>query len=159
MYSYLVLKTIHILAAMVFLGTGAGSAWYRMRSDRSSDIRVIAWCQREIVRADWYFTVPAGLALPASAIGLVTVLELPWTTPWILWGIGGYVIAGLFWLPAVWLQIQMRRLADHALATGEPLPPVYHRHARMWTALGVPSFLSAMITVWVMVAKHVAVHG
>jgi len=153
------LKTIHILAAMVFLGTGLGSAWYRLRSDMSNDVRVIAWCQREIVLADWLFTVPAGIALPASAIGLVTMLGLPWDTPWILWGIGGYLLAGVFWLPAVWLQIAMRRLADEALANGTPLPPSYKRYARMWLALGVPSFLAAGVTVWVMVAKHIAVGG
>ena len=156
MYTYLLLKILHILAAMVFLGTGFGSAWYRLRSDRSNDIRVIAWCQREIVRADWYFTVPAGLLLPATAFGLISHLGLSWTTPWIMGGLLGYATAGLFWLPAVWLQIQMRRLADQALASGEPLPPIYHRYARIWAALGVPSFLAAIGTLWLMVAKHVA---
>lgn len=159
MHAYLVLKTVHILAAMVFLGTGFGSAWYRVRSDLSNDLHVIAWCQREIVRADWLFTVPAAIALPGSAIGLVSVMHMPWSTPWILWGIGGYVAAGVFWLPAVWLQIAMRRLADEALEKGTPLPPVYRRYARMWMALGVPSFLAAGGTVWIMVAKHVAVAG
>lgn len=159
MHAYLLLKTVHILAAMVFLGTGLGSAWYRLRSDLSGDLRVIAWCQREIVRADWLFTVPAGIALPASAIGLVGIMHLPWTTPWIMWGIGGYVVAGVFWLPAVWLQMAMRRLADEALAQGTPLPPEYRRYARIWAALGVPSFLAAGGTVWIMVAKHAAVAG
>lgn len=157
MYTYLVLKTVHILAAMVFLGTGLGSAWYRLRADFSDDTRVIAWCQREVVRADWYFTVPAGLLLPLSALGLVLTMRLSWTTPWILWGIGGYVIAGVCWLPAVWLQIAMRRLAEEALARGEPVPAEFHRYARWWMALGVPSFGAAIGTVWVMVAKHVAV--
>jgi len=153
---YLVLKTVHILSAMLFLGTGFGSAWYRFRADHSQDVRVIAWCQREIVRADWFFTVPAGLLLPATALGMIQYLQLPWQTTWIMGGLAGYSIAGVFWLPAVWLQIQMRRLADHALATETPLPPVYFRYARMWLWLGFPSFLSALGTLWFMVAKHAA---
>jgi uncharacterized membrane protein len=159
MYPYLILKTVHILAAVVFLGTGFGSAYYRFRADRSGDPRVVAWCQHEIVRADWWFTVPSGLSLPVTAMALVIYEGIPWRTPWILWGIAGYVTAGVFWLPAAWLQLEMRRLADAALSLGEPLPPRYHRCARIWAALGVPSFLAAMLTVWVMVAKHTAVGG
>jgi uncharacterized membrane protein len=156
---YLVLKTIHVLAAMIFLGTGAGSAWYRIRADRSDDIRVIVWCQREIVRADWYFTVPSAIALPATAIAMVEVAQMPWGTLWIIWGIAGYAIAGLFWLPAAWLQIAMRRLAEESLAKSAPLPTQYRIYAFIWAALGVPSFFAAILTVWVMVAKHMAKAG
>jgi len=117
-HPYLVLKTVHVLSALVFLGTGLGSAWYRLRADLSHDLRVIAWCQREVVLADWTFTIPAGVALPASAIALVIYEGIPWRTPWILWGVAGYLTAGVLWLPAAWLQIAMRRLALDALAKG-----------------------------------------
>jgi uncharacterized membrane protein len=156
MHLYSLLKTVHVLAAILFLGTGLGSAWYKFRADRSGDLRVIAWCQREIVLADWLFTVPAAVLLPATAVGLVAVVGYPWSTPWILWGLGGYALAGVCWLPAVWLQLRMRRLADEALQRGEPLPPAFHRAARSWALLGVPSFLAALATLWVMVARPMA---
>lgn len=156
MQLYVVLKTVHVLAAMVFLGTGFGSAWYRIRADASEDIDVIVWCQREIVRADWYFTVPSAVALPLTAIGMVHLAGLSWTTLWIMWGVMGYVLAGLLWLPAAWLQIAMRRMAEEARASGTPLPDDYRLAARVWTALGIPSFLAAIVTVWLMVSKHTA---
>jgi uncharacterized membrane protein len=154
---YLALKALHILSAMLFFGTGLGSAWYRLRADRSGDVRVIAWCQREIVLADWVFTVPSAVLLPASAVAMIEVLGVPWRTGWILWAFAGYSIAGLCWLPAAWLQILMRRLADDALASGAPLPPAFHRYARIWLVLGFPSFAAAMATLWLMVAKHAAI--
>lgn len=157
MYTYLVLKTVHILAAMVFLGLGAGSAWYRLRADFTDDAHVIAWVQKEIVKADWYFTVPAGVAMPLTGVGLIHALHLPWTTPWIVAGFLGYCVAGVCWLPAVWLQIEMRKLAEEARAKGTPVPALFHKYARYWAALGVPSFGASVVTVWVMVAKHVAV--
>ena len=154
---YLFLKAVHIVSAMVFFGTGLGSAWYRLRADRSGDLRVIAWCQREIVLADWLFTVPSAVLLPSTAVAMIVHAGIPWRTGWLLWAAFGYAVAGLFWLPAAWLQIRMRRLADDALAKGEALPAEFHRAARTWLLLGFPSFGATMLTIWLMVAKHVAV--
>jgi uncharacterized membrane protein len=153
---YFLLKALHIVSAMVFFGTGLGSAWYRLRADRSGDLRVIAWCQREIVLADWLFTVPSAVALPVSAVAMIVHTGTPWSTGWVLGAALGYSIAGLFWLPAAWLQIRMRALAATALAKNEPLPPEYHRAARIWLLLGFPSFGATMLTIWLMVAKHAA---
>jgi len=151
---YTVLKWIHVLSVVIFLGTGAGSAWYKFRADRSADVRVVAWCQREIVLADWLFTVPAGFVLPLSGIALVIQGGWSFELLWIQLGLGLFAAAGLTWLPAAFLQLRMRRLADEALAKGTELPEAFHRDRRIWTALGVPSFLAATVAVWVMVAKH-----
>jgi uncharacterized membrane protein len=150
----LVLKLIHVFTAFVFLGTGLGSAYYKLRADRSGELAVIAWAQREIVRADWIFTVPAGVLLPATGVWLTWLYGYKLTDSWILFGICGYVVAGIAWLPAAYLQIRMRRLADQALARQEPLPAAFHRAQRIWFLLGFPSFLAAIVTVWAMVAKH-----
>ncbi len=152
----LIVKWVHIVGAMLFIGTGFGSAWYKMRAHRSSDLRVIAWCDREIVRADWFFTVPSGVLMPVTGLWLAYLYRLPWTTPWILRGIVGYTIAGIFWLPAAALQLRMRRIVDACLASNEPLPAAYHRAQRQWMLLGGPSFAAAVYTLWVMVAKYAA---
>lgn len=151
-----VLKTLHVASAVVFLGTGLGSAWYRWRADRSADLRCIAWMQKEIVLADWLFTVPSGVALPVTGVAMAWTYGLPLGTPWIAAGIAGYLVAGVCWLPAAALQIRMRRLAAEALEADAALPAAYHRDARLWLALGVPSFLAAGLTIWFMVAKGAA---
>lgn len=151
----LFVKWLHILMGFVFLGTGAGSAWYKLRAWRSRDVRVVAWCDREIVRADWIFTVPSGVGAPATGLWLVYLYKLPlFGTTWVLWGIGGWMVAGIAWLPAAWLQIKMRRLAEAALAEGRTeLPDGYDRMQKAWALLGLPSFAAAVFVVWVMVAK------
>jgi len=149
----LLVKTLHVLSAIVFLGVGAGTAWVKLRADRSGDPRVVAWAQRHIVQADWIFTVPAGLAVPVTGAGLVMLYGLPWSTPWVAVGIFAFAGAGLTWLPAAWLQLRMRDDAEEALRSGQPLPPRFHRDRLTWILLGVPSFGLTVLAVWAMVAK------
>lgn len=153
---YTLLKLLHILSAMVFFGTGLGTAYFKFRADRSGDLRVIAWTAREVVQADWRFTVPSGILLPLSGGIIVQVVKFGWSSPWIWWALSGYALAGLCWLPAAWMQIRMRDLAEEALAKQTELSPKFHAYARWWTILGFPSFLAAMVVIWVMITKYAA---
>lgn len=149
----LAVKTLHILSAVLFLGAGLMSAYYKTRADRCGDLRVVAWYQKEIVRADWLFTVPTGVLLPLTGGWLVLKYELPWSTSWVQWGLGGYVVTTLLWAPAAWLQIRMRALASDALNLGIELSAEFHRMNRVWFLLGLPAFVVAIFTMWVMVTK------
>lgn len=149
-----ILKSLHVLGAVLFLGVGAASAWYKLQADRSDDPRIVAWGQHQIVRADALFTVPSALIMPITGLWMVHLMESPLTTPWIAFGLGGFAVAGVLWLPAVWLQLRMRDMADAALASGEPLPAAYWQAQRVWLALGAPAFALTLVIIWVMVTKH-----
>lgn len=146
-------KLLHVLAATFFFGGGLLIAWHKLRADRTGDPKIVAWAQREIVWADAVFTIPAGILLPITGVWLVATYHLPWTTGWVPWGIGTYVVTGLLWLPAAFLQVRMRKLADAAAAAGTPLPAAFHRANRWWFALGVPAFGLSVLAIWMMVSK------
>ena len=57
------------------------------------------------------------------------------------------------WLPVVWLQIRMGRMALAAHAAGAPLPAQYWRYARRWELLGYPAFIAMLAVYWLMVHK------
>jgi uncharacterized membrane protein len=78
---------------------------------------------------------------------------MPWTTPWIAWSFALYLLAGLCWLPVVWLQIRMRDLASDAAAASAPLPAQFWRLRRIWVALGVPALLAFLAIFYLMIAK------
>jgi uncharacterized membrane protein len=148
------LKTLHVLAATVFFGTGLGTAWVKVMADRTGDVRVIAWAHRHLVQADVIFTIPAGVLAPVTGLGLIWAYEWPFIPDFAWGGLVGWAIAGACWLPAWRLQYRMRDLAVAAAETGTPLPPAFHRASRWWMGLGFPSFAAAMITFWIMVAHH-----
>lgn len=147
----LALKVVHILGVVLFLGAGMGTAFTKVWADRSGNVVVIAWAHGYICVADRVFTFPSAFIVPIS--GLMLARAWGFTQPWVLAGIGGFIVTGLLWLPAFWLQLRMRDLSREAAATGGPLPPEFHRATRIWLALGFPAFLIALTTLWVMVTK------
>lgn len=153
MDGYLALKWLHILSAMVLFGTGLGSAFYKFMTDRSGDPAAIATVNRLVVLADWWFTTPTIVIQPITGVAMALWIGFPLTTPWLVISMGLYLLAGACWLPVVWLQMRMRDLALQAAREASPLPPLYHRYARIWFWLGVPAFLAMVAVVGLMVFK------
>lgn len=153
--SYTTLKTLHILSMVLLFGTGLGSAFYKWMADRSGNVQHIAITNRHVVLADWIFTTPTVILQPLTGLWMVHLAEMPLSTPWIAASLALYVLAGACWLPVVWLQIRMQRLAQTAATRQLPLPPDYGHLARWWFWLGVPAFTAMVLVVAMMVSKHV----
>ena len=85
---------------------------------------------------------------------MVYLLGLPWSTPWVLASFFLYALAGVCWLPVVWLQIRMQKISENAVAHAAPLPEIYWHLARRWFWLGIPAFTAMVLVVALMVFKH-----
>lgn len=153
--SYELIKSAHILSAFILLGTGLGSAFYKFMADRSNDLAVIATTNRHVVLADWMFTTPTVFLQPLTGFWLAREAGYSLTAGWLALALVLFVVAGLCWLPVVWLQIRMRNDAMAALRGAGRLPDRYWRDAKRWFWLGVPAFTSMVIVVWLMVTKPV----
>jgi uncharacterized membrane protein len=153
--SYLTLKTLHILSMVLLFGTGLGSAYYKWMADRSRQLAHIAVTNRHVVLADWCFTTPTVIFQPISGVAMASLADIPLSTPWVAISLGLYCLAGICWLPVVWLQIRMQKLAEAALALESPLPETYWQMARWWFWLGVPAFTAMVAVVALMVFKHI----
>jgi uncharacterized membrane protein len=151
--SYAILKTLHILSATLLFGTGLGTAFYMFCANRSGDVRAIVVVSRYVVLADWIFTTPSVIFQPISGYYLVVLVGVPLTATWVWASIALYVLAGICWLPVVWLQIRMRDLALEANAKGQDLPALFWRYERIWTLLGIPAFTAVVGVFFLMVLK------
>ena len=151
--SYEILKWIHLISATLLFGTGLGSAFYKWCADRSGNLQAIAHTNRIVVIADWAFTTPTVIIQPLSGIGLAYVIGFSLSEPWIIAAFVFYFIAGVCWSPVVWLQIQMRNLANRAVDQGTDLGSTYHHYQRLWLRLGFPAFTSMVIIYYLMIAK------
>ena len=151
--SYLLLKYIHVLSSTLLFGTGLGTAFHGFLAFRTRDARVVAAVGRSVVLADWLFTAPAVVVQPVTGVTMALMASVPLLSGWLLLSIALYVLVGACWLPVVWLQIKLRRIAKASLEDGCPLPAQYFRYLRLWFALGWPAFIAVLAIFYLMVFK------
>ena len=150
---YELLRFAHVIGACVLLGTGAGIAFFMVISNRTQDPALIAHTAGIVVLADTVFTATAAVFQPITGLLLANITGYPVLEGWVAVSLGLYVFVGAFWLPVVWIQIRLRRLAAAARDAGTGLPPAYHRLYRIWFACGFPAFIAVLAIIWLMLTK------
>lgn|SRR5690606_19641517 len=152
---YTATKTLHILSSTILFGTGIGIAFFMFRSWFTNNIHEKFYAARNTVLADYLFTFPAAVIQPVSGVALIHMAGFDWASPWLVATYVIYVIAGLCWLPVVWIQIQLKNMCKHAVANGTELPERYQRLFMLWFLLGWPAFMGFIVIFYLMVAKTV----
>lgn len=150
---YFLVKYLHVLGAIVILGTGTGIAFFMLMAHRSRNTAFIAHTAGVVVIADMLFTLSAVLLQPVTGGVLMSLSATSLAERWLMTSLGLYAVAGLFWIPVVFMQIEMRDLARAAATQGAALPPRYFVLFRRWFLFGIPGFGSVMLILWLMIAK------
>lgn len=148
-----ILRFVHVIGATVLFGTGAGIAFFMLMAHRTGNPSHIAHVAGTVVIADTVFTATAAILQPITGAWLAHEIGWDLTSGWVLLSLILYVVVGFFWLPVVWIQIQLRDMARASAASGTMLPPRYVRLFRIWFACGFPAFLSVMAILWLMLTK------
>ena len=81
---YLLLKTLHVFAVVLFLGNVITAIFWKAHGDRSGDLRARATALDGIIRADRMFTTPGVLLIIATGVALVFIGGLSFLATWIL---------------------------------------------------------------------------
>jgi len=150
---YFLVKYLHMLGAIIILGTGTGIAFFMLMAHRSGEAAFIARTAGVVVIADMLFTLSAILLQPVTGGLLMWLSATTLAEHWLATSLGLYALTGLFWVPVIFMQIEMRDLARLADAKSQPLPPRYHRLFRRWFLCGIPGFGTVMAILWLMIAK------
>jgi uncharacterized membrane protein len=156
MDSYLVLKLLHILSAVVLAGTGTGIAFFMFMANRSANVDAIVVTVRHVVLADWLFTAPAVVVQFVTGVLLMMKLGFSFSSPWFLAVISLFVFIGACWIPVVVIQYKLKQLAE-ASKGREEVTPEFKRLMRWWTLLGIPAFTAILVIFLLMVFKPLAV--
>lgn len=151
--TYLLLKMIHIMSGAVLFGTGAGIAFFMVRAHMTKNAATVASVGSIVVLADFLFTATAVVVQPISGLGLIHLQGYGLFEPWLVAAYVLYVLVGVCWLPVVWIQMELAKLAKAAVADGTQLPARYHRLFKTWFILGWPAFAGVIGIYWLMVAK------
>jgi uncharacterized membrane protein len=150
---FFLIEYLHVLGAIVILGTGTGIAFFMLMAHRSGNAEFIARTAATVVIADMLFTLTAVLLQPVTGGLLMMLSSTSLSERWLLASLALYAIAGLFWVPVIFMQIEMRDLARLAAEKDQALPPRYFALFRRWVLFGIPGFGSVMIILWLMIVK------
>ena len=151
--AYLWLKWMHVLSSTILFGTGIGTAFQMWFVHRRGEPAAIAVVARNVVLADWLFTLPAGIVQPITGFVLMLQSGVDPFASWLVVTYGLYILAFACWVPVVVLQIRVRELAADAVRFGLPLPAEYRSAMRLWFVLGWPAFLALVVIFLLMVGK------
>ncbi len=150
---YFLVKYVHVLGAIIILGTGTGIAFFMLMAHRTRDAAFIASTASVVVIADVLFTLSAVIAQPVTGGVLMMLSNTSLAERWLVISLALYAVAGLFCVPVIFIQREMRDLARLAVEKGAELPQRYFALFRRWFAFGIPGFGSVMIILWLMIAK------
>lgn len=157
---YLLLKVVHIISATLLFGTGLGSAYYMWMAHLTKNPQIIATTTKHVILADWMFTTPTIFIQPITGLAMLYIIGMntdnPWfmlDRAWIIWTFILYFIAGACWLPVVWIQIKVNKIAAEVIHNKTELPPLYYRLMTFWFLLGWPAFLGMVVIFFLMVFR------
>jgi uncharacterized membrane protein len=152
---YLAMKTLHILAVVLFLGNILTGLFWKAHADRTGDPRIIAHTLEGIIRSDRWFTIPGvvlivGFGVAAAILGGLPILG----TGWIWQSIVLFGISGLaFMLQVAPLQRRLLGLAAAGIGSQRWEAAAYRRLSHRWEFWGILAILTPLAALGLMVYK------
>ena len=152
---YLILKTVHVLSVVLFLGNIITGLFWKAHADATGDPKLQAHAMAGIIRRDAWFTIPSVIVIVASGVLLASQAGLPLLrTPWIAWSLAAFALSGLLF--GVFLAPLQRKLlaAAREAAPGDGWPsPDYRRMSRVWEVVGIVAIALPLAALALMVLK------
>jgi uncharacterized membrane protein len=152
--TYLVLKSLHIVGAVLFLGNIIVTAWWKVMADRTRDPSVIAFAQRQVTLTDLVFTAGGAALLLGAGWGNAALhgMDVP-AIRWLAWGFGLFIASGAIWVAIlIPIQIKQAHMAKQ-FANGGAIPDDYWRLTRLWNMFGAIATILPLINIYWMVFK------
>jgi len=102
---YFLVKYLHVLGATAILGTGTGIGFFMLMAHRSRNPAFIARTAATVAIADMLFTLTAVLLQPVTGGVLMALSGATLAERWLVSSLALYVVAGLFWIPVIFMQM------------------------------------------------------
>ncbi|MFW5427478.1 MAG: DUF2269 family protein [Methylophagaceae bacterium] len=151
---YLILKTIHIIAAVLFLGNIIITGWWKLMANRTNNPVIIAFAQRQVTLTDFIFTAGGSTLLLITGMANIGIHSISISgTLWIYWALALFAISGIIWA-AVLIPIQIKQAREAKIFTVQTtISAEYWRRERLWFIFGIPATILPLISIVLMVLK------
>src|ERR1700730_487928 len=95
--TYLLLKSLHILGVVIFLGNIIITGYWKATADLTKQMQIIAYAQRQVTYTDIIFTTVGVILIAVSGLMMAAYYPMFWHVKWIAWGLTLFIISGIIW--------------------------------------------------------------
>lgn len=150
---YLLLKTVHVIAVVAFLGNISVGIFWKTVADRSRNPAIMLHTMKNIILADRLITVPSIIVLFLAGIVAAMNGHLPILhTGWILWSLALFIISGIAFGPLSRTQVRLVTAAEEMVA--DPSASArYDQLSGTWNVLGLIALGAPVVALVLMVLK------
>lgn len=149
---YLILKAIHLLAVVAFLGNIVTGLFWMKFARKTNNISILHHTAAGIIASDRLFTIPGVLIITAGGFAAAIYGGIPLLrTGWIFWPILLFSLSGLFFaFKVVPLQVRMRK----HLETGDGFAwKGFDALLKQWEFWGFMAVITPIISFFMMILK------
>jgi len=152
---YLVLKLLHVMAVVAFLGNITTGLFWHAHAARTRDPKLLHHTMDGILRSDAWFTNPGAFLIVLTGVFAALNGHLPiMRTRWIAGGLALFIVSGVIFVARVSpLQRRMRALAKAGLESGTFDHARYDALTRQWEIWGGIALLTPLAAMVLMVLK------
>ncbi|MCU7846007.1 MAG: DUF2269 domain-containing protein [Candidatus Thiodiazotropha sp. (ex Monitilora ramsayi)] len=151
--SYQLLKSIHLLGVVIFLGNIIVTAVWKMLADKTKSPAIVAYAQRLVTITDFSFTAAGVLLILVTGRMMAPRIGEINEVLWLAWGWWLFIASGVVWvLILIPLQIKQAKLAK-AFSTKSEVPEKYWLLSRYWVVFGIIATILPLANLYFMVFK------
>lgn len=155
MNMYLLIKLLHVISVVAFIGNITTGLFWHAHAARTRDAKLLAHSMHGIIRSDRLFTMPGVIGiivtgLVAAYLGGFPILR----TGWILWTLVAFSVSGLIFMFRVApMQQQLHALALAGEQSAQFDYATYRALAVRWEFWGAAGLLTPLLGLILMVLK------
>jgi uncharacterized membrane protein len=154
MNTYNILKLVHIIAVILFMGNIITGLFWMKRADKTGNITTISFTIKSIIATDRVFTIPGVMIILIGGFGAAINAGIPLLrTGWIFWPIVLFAMSGIaFMWKVAPLQQKINRLTD-VRSPDQFNKTLYKSYLKQWEIWGGIALLTPFIAMAMMVMK------
>ncbi|MCA1713619.1 MAG: DUF2269 domain-containing protein [Gammaproteobacteria bacterium] len=152
---YLLIKLLHIIAVVAFLGNITTGLFWHAHAARTRDPKLLAHTVEGIIRSDRLFTIPGVIGIIITGLVAAKYAGFPiLKTGWIAWTLAAFALSGLLFMVRVApLQRQLLALASAGTQSGSFEYAAYKALTIRWEIWGAAALLTPFAGLVLMVLK------
>jgi uncharacterized membrane protein len=152
---YLVLKAVHILAVVAFLGNISTGLFWMKFAYRTQNTGYMHHAVSGIIASDKIFTIPGVIIITLGGFGAALHADMKLlSTGWIFWPIVLFTLSGIFFMVKVApLQGRMKKMLHTAVEKNQYDKAGFDKLLTQWEFWGFLALLTPLVSFFMMILK------